>query len=204
MFLSPFAVRAAPFALLIHSTVVRSLWQATLAEFADGLAAKQPAPAGVAAAAVAGAFGASLFIKVLEIRRPDEQALARQLAIMRAAVADFHLAAEADIDAVQSRDRSRMMEAPVEVARTAVRTLGMIAGARGQIRGPLGADVTAAAMLVAGAGRAALACAIVNLKTSRPEPVPAEIAALGECAALAEAIDRLSGAWGRVPIVETD
>jgi len=46
-----------------------SIWPETLASFRDRLAARDPAPAGVTAAAVSATFALALLIKVLDITR---------------------------------------------------------------------------------------------------------------------------------------
>ena len=137
-----------------------SLWDSPLGSFADDVAGRQPAPAGVAAAAVAATLGISLLIKVLEIRnqRPDIRASARQIG------AELRAAADADCAAIRSSLRSpEAMDVPVRAARAIMRALDLCAEAAPSVPGLLAADLGAARELLSGAARAIQICIDRNL-----------------------------------------
>lgn len=145
---------------------MNSLWQEPLAEFARRLASKQPAPAGVAALAVAAALGVNLLLKVLAIsgRRPDVASRGRLIE------AGLRAAADQDTAAVQrligERDEGAMREAieiPLRAARLAADALEACRQAAPELSGPLAADLAAAASLLDGAARGILACVDANL-----------------------------------------
>ena len=101
----------------------RSIWSEPLTAFSDSVAATRPAPAGVAAAAVAAELGISLFIKTLAItggQRDLLDAARRQAAQLRGAADD-------DIGAVMELMRAKdaaavrqAIEAPLRAARAVV------------------------------------------------------------------------------------
>jgi formiminotetrahydrofolate cyclodeaminase len=145
-------------------------------DFCDQVASRSPAPAGVAAAAVAADLGLSLLIKTLVItgKRSDILEAARaESARLRQAVDD-------DITAVRELMRSgdavamsRAIEVPMRAARSAAAGLDLCVEAAGEIRGLLAADLAAAAALLCGAVRAILVCVDANLRAQGSE-VPAE------------------------------
>ena len=144
----------------------RSIWSESLASFSDSVAATRPAPAGVAAAAVAAELGISLLIKALAISSAQNELLdaaRRELAHLRCAADD-------DIGAVMEYMRARdadalqlAIEAPMRAARAAVAGLELCAQAAGLVRATLAADLGAAQALLGGALRAILICIDANL-----------------------------------------
>jgi formiminotetrahydrofolate cyclodeaminase len=159
-----------------------SIWNGTLASFCDELAAAQPAPAGVAAAAVAASLGLSLLIKALDITgkrkdfASDPQRLAAIIATARRESAKLKGAADEDIAAVrqymESRDPSaarKAIEVPMTAARAGVAGLDLCGEAAGIVAGSLAADLGAAAALLSGAVRAILLCVDSNLQQLRAD-----------------------------------
>ncbi len=144
----------------------RSIWPESIASFSDAVAATRPAPAGVAAAAVAAELGIGLLIKTLAITGGHGDLLddaRRERAHLRGAVDD-------DIGAVmaymQSRDAAALrqaIEAPLRAARAAVAGLELCANASTTVKSSLTADLGAAQALLAGALRAILICIDANL-----------------------------------------
>jgi formiminotetrahydrofolate cyclodeaminase len=143
----------------------RSVWSESLTSFSDAVAATRPAPAGVAAAAVAANLGLSLLIKTLAITGGHGDFL--DAAHLEAA----HLrgAADDDIGAVmevmRARDATAMraaIETPLRAARAAV--AGLELAAKASVKPSLAADLKAAQALLAGALRAILVCIDANLK----------------------------------------
>jgi formiminotetrahydrofolate cyclodeaminase len=158
-----------------------SLWRASLASFADEIARKQPAPAGVAASAVTAVLGVSLLIKVLEIRKvhPEVVASARRVSD------DLRRAADLDVAAVQVLigvpDEAAVKNAiaiPLRAACSALEGLELCASVAGEVKGLISADLAAAAELLSGAIRAILLCAQANLKRAPDELLMAECTAL--------------------------
>lgn len=149
-----------------------------IAVFCDQLASREPAPAGVAAAAVAAAFGASLLRKTLEIRgvRPDLARAARELA------GALRAAASADIAAVAAHplEAAALQAAPLEAARSAAGALDLCREAAPLITGWLAADLRAAEELLRGAARAILACLEANLQRAPSAEIAREAAGLRE------------------------
>jgi formiminotetrahydrofolate cyclodeaminase len=150
----------------------RSIWSESLASFSDSVAATRPAPAGVAAAAVAAELGISLLIKGLAITGGQDELL--NAARLKAA----HLrgAADDDIGAVmaymQTRDAAALrqaIEAPMRTARAAVAGLELCAKASGKVKPALAADLAAAQALLTGALRAILFCIDANLRGCEDE-----------------------------------
>ena len=157
-----------------------SVWTETLASFCNHLAASEPAPAGVAAAAVTGRLGLSLLIKVLEIRGLQKE-------LREAAQRESQILAEAadeDIQAVQQLLKTRhaqpAIEIPLRAARAAVAGLELCARASESVRGLIAADIGAAAALLAGSARAILLCVEANLKRASSEKLSTECRQLGE------------------------
>src|ERR1700693_2165846 len=101
----------------------RSIWPESIASFSDAVAATRPAPAGVAAAAVAAELGISLLIKTLAITGGHGEVVGAA----RKEAAHLRGAADADIGAVmaymQARDAAALrqaIEAPLRAARATV------------------------------------------------------------------------------------
>ncbi|MBZ5636305.1 MAG: cyclodeaminase/cyclohydrolase family protein [Acidobacteriia bacterium] len=142
----------------------RSIWSQSLASFSDSVAATRPAPAGVAAAAVAAELGISLLIKTIAITGGNNELLdaaRRESAHLRGAADD-------DIGAVMaymsSRDAAALrqaIEAPLRAARAAV--AGLEFSAKASVKPSLAADLGAAQALLSGALRAILICIDANL-----------------------------------------
>jgi formiminotetrahydrofolate cyclodeaminase len=161
----------------------RSIWSDSVAAFSDSVAATRPAPAGVAAAAVAAELGISLLIKTLAItggRSDLLDAARRESAHLRGA-------ADEDIGAVMEYMRARdaatlrlAIEAPLRAARAAVQGLELCARASGTVKGALAADLGAAQALLSGGLRAILLCIDANV-SGREQEYP-EI--LAECRAI--------------------
>lgn len=152
-----------------------SLWDSPLGSVADEVAGRQPAPAGVAAAAVAATLGVSLLMKTLVIsgQRPDLLSAARKIA------AELRAAADADCAAIRTSLRSpEAMQIPLGAARAVIRALDLCAEAEPLVSGLLGADLRAGRELLIGAARAILACAEANLVKQPSPEAAAEVAAL--------------------------
>jgi formiminotetrahydrofolate cyclodeaminase len=144
----------------------RSIWSDSLASFSDSVAATRPAPAGVAAAAVAAELGISLLIKALAITGGQHELLNAA----RLEAAHLRGSADNDIGAVmaymQTRDAAALrqaIEAPMRTARATVAGLELCAEASGKVKSALAADLKAAQALLAGALRAILICIDANL-----------------------------------------
>ncbi|HEY2845325.1 MAG TPA: cyclodeaminase/cyclohydrolase family protein [Bryobacteraceae bacterium] len=149
----------------------RSIWSDSLAAFSDSVAATRPAPAGVAAAAVAAELGVSLLIKALSITGGQDELLAAA----RLESAHLRGAADRDIGAVlefmRARDAAAMqeatkeaIEAPLRAARAATAGLELCAKASGVVKDALAADLLAAQALLAGSLRAIFLCVDANLR----------------------------------------
>jgi formiminotetrahydrofolate cyclodeaminase len=152
--------------------MAHSVWSESLASFSDSVAATRPAPAGVAAAAIAAELGIGLLIKTLAITGGQGE-LADAARLQRA-----HLrgAADDDIGAVmaymQSRDAAALrqaIEAPLRAARATAAGLELCAKASGTVKSSLTADLGAAQALLAGALRAILICIDANLNGREEE-----------------------------------
>jgi formiminotetrahydrofolate cyclodeaminase len=144
-----------------------SIWSESLASFSDRVAATRPAPAGVAAAAVAAELGISLLIKTLAITGGQGDLLDAA----RRESAHLRGAADEDIGAVleymRARDAAALrqaIEAPLRAARAAVAGLELCAKASSVVKLALAADLGAAQALLAGALRAILICIHANLR----------------------------------------
>jgi formiminotetrahydrofolate cyclodeaminase len=145
----------------------RSIWSESLASFSDAVGATRPAPAGVAAAAVAAELGISLLIKTLAITGGQDELLKAA----RMERAHLRGAADDDIGAVmaymQTRDAAALrqaIEAPMRAARATIAGLELCAKASSVVKASLTADLHAAQALLAGALRAVLICIDANLK----------------------------------------
>jgi|SRR5579862_3311682 len=143
-----------------------SIWPASLGSFCDQIAARRPAPAGVASSAVVAVLGLSLLIKTIEIsgKRADLAESARGLS------EKLRTAADEDIAAVHaymaSRDPAALRQAidvPMSAARAAAAGIDLCCEAADVVRASLRADIGAAAALLAGAVRAILICVDANL-----------------------------------------
>src|SRR5690242_14598471 len=153
-----------------------SVWSESLATFSDSVAATRPAPAGVAAAAVAAGLGISLLIKTLAITGGNSE-------LMDAArLESGHLrgAADDDIGAVMAYMSTRddpalrqAIDAPLRAARAVLAGLELCAKA--SVKPSLAADLGAAQALLAGALRAILICVDANLH-GREDQHPASVA----------------------------
>jgi formiminotetrahydrofolate cyclodeaminase len=150
----------------------RSIWSESLASFSDSVAATRPAPAGVAAAAVAAELGISLLIKGLAITGGQDELLNAA----RLSASHLRGAADDDIGAVmaymQTRDAAALrqaIEAPMRTARAAVAGLELCAKASGKVKPALAADLAAAQALLTGALRAILICIDANLRGCEDE-----------------------------------
>jgi len=150
----------------------RSIWSESLASFSDSVGATRPAPAGVAAAAVAAELGISLLIKTLAITGGQDELLnaaRRERAQLRGAADD-------DIGAVmaymQTRDAAALrqaIEAPLRAARATVAGLEFCGKASKTVKSSLAADLAAAQALLSGALRAILICIDANLNGREEE-----------------------------------
>jgi len=143
-----------------------SIWSESLATFSDSVAATRPAPAGVAAAAVAAELGIGLLIKTLAITGGQDELLntaRRERARLRGA-ADDDIGAVMEL--IRTRDAAALrqaIEAPMRAARAAVAGLELCAQASSVVKDALAADLGAAQALLAGALRAILLCIDSNL-----------------------------------------
>jgi formiminotetrahydrofolate cyclodeaminase len=151
---------------------VNSVWQEALSAFAGQVASKQPAPAGVAAAAVAAALAVNLLIKVLAIsgRRADLAERARRIETGLRAAADEDAAIVQRL--IGERDPAAMREAieiPIRAARLAAEALEACRDAAPELSGHLAADLAAAAALLEGSARGILACVEANLRIAPDE-----------------------------------
>jgi len=152
-----------------------SLWDLPLGSVVDEVAARQPAPAGVAAAAIAATLGVSLLVKALEIRgqRPDLSRAAREIA------AELRAAADADCEAIRgSLTSPEAMNVPIRAARAAIQALALCNEAAPSVSGLLGADLRAGRELLSGAARAILTCIDANLEKRPSAETAAEVNAL--------------------------
>ena len=143
-----------------------SVWSESLARFSDSVAATRPAPAGVAAAAVAAELGMSLLIKTLAITSGNNElleAVRRESAHLRGAADDDIGAVMAYMSARDAVALRQAIEAPLRAARAAVAGLELCAKASGAVKASLTADLGAAQALLAGALRAILICIDANL-----------------------------------------
>jgi formiminotetrahydrofolate cyclodeaminase len=144
---------------------VNSIWTETLDSFRDRLAGREPAPAGVTAAAVSATFALALLTKVLEItrnrksfdgdpRKFDELIRAARNESQRLAqCADDDIAAFHEYLAGRPR---QAIEVPLAAAQSAATGLALCTQAIGLIPVPLVPDLDAAATLLTGAARAML------------------------------------------------
>lgn len=149
-----------------------SIWPESLVSFSDRVAATRPAPAGVAAAAVAAELGISLLIKTLAITGGQDELLKAA----RDEAAHLRGAADEDIGAVMAymstRDADALrqaIEAPLRAARATMAGLELCAQASGAVKAALAADLGAAQALLSGALRAILICIDANLQGREEE-----------------------------------
>ena len=150
----------------------QSIWSESLASFSDSVAATRPAPAGVAAAAVAAELGISLLIKTLAITGGQDELLEaarREAAHLRGAADDDIGAVMAYMSARDADALRQAIEAPLRAARAAVTGLELCAKASGAVKTALAADLGAAQALLAGALRAILICIDANLQGREDE-----------------------------------
>jgi len=152
-----------------------SLWDLPLGTVADEVAAHQPGPAGVAAAAITATLGASLLIKTLEIsgQRPDLRSTAKELG------AELRAAADADCEAIRGSLRSpEATNIPLGAVRAVVQAYDLCNQAAPSITGLLSADLRASRELLGGAARAILTCIEANLEKRPSAEIAAEVSAL--------------------------
>jgi formiminotetrahydrofolate cyclodeaminase len=152
-----------------------SLWDTPLGAVTDDVAGAQPAPAGVAAAAIAATLGVSLLIKTLEIsgQRPDLRSAAHQIAV------ELRAAADADCTAIRASLRSpEAMSVPLQAAQAAIRGLALCTEAEPLISGLLAADLRAGRELLFGSALAILTCIDANLDKRPSAETAAEVASL--------------------------
>ena len=150
----------------------RSIWSESLGAFSDAVAATRPAPAGVAAAAVAAELGMSLLIKTLAITggHGDLLEAARREAAHLCGAADDDIGAV--MEYMRARDAATLrqaIEAPLRAARAAVAGLELCAQASSTVKSALAADLAAAQALLAGSLRAILLCLDANLRGSEAQ-----------------------------------
>jgi formiminotetrahydrofolate cyclodeaminase len=171
------------------------------------VASAEPVPAGVSVAAVSATFGVSLLQKVLEIvaKRKSLAGDRGHLASLRQAAgdeaerlaryADEDIAAyraymearrRSDADVETARALRDVIETPLKAARSALAGLDLCADAAGIVRGAVAADLGTAAILLAGAVRAMLLSAEVNLmQVPNLRQLP-DGEAIGECKEIEE------------------
>jgi len=142
-----------------------SIWSQSLESLYRDLAAPQPAPAGVVAAAVSARFGLALLIKTLEITgnrkgfAGDRSRLDAWVETARRESNTLKQAADDDISGEPARKRS---EIPMNAAQAAASGLDVCAEAAEVMEGPLGADLAAAAILLSSAVQSILLCVDAN------------------------------------------
>lgn len=177
------------------------IWDATLEGFRESVADAEPVPAGVSVAAVSATLGVSLLQKVLAMvaKRKSFTGDRGHVASLREAAGNIseRLAqcANEDIGAYRAYAEARSLKAgdvemartlrdvvdvPLRAARSALTGLDLCADAAGIVRGAVAADLATAAILLAGAVRAMLLSAEVNLG-QLPDP-----AVSGECREIEE------------------
>lgn len=145
----------------------QSIWNVPLATFCDLVAARRPAPAGVASAVVGATCGLSLLVKALAITGRNDLLLEAAVRLSRR----LQATADEDIAAVQrysrtgdAADLERATEVPLRAARAAVEGLDLCVQATDGISGPVAADVVAGAFLLEGAVYAIWACIQANVR----------------------------------------
>ncbi|HEY4363738.1 MAG TPA: cyclodeaminase/cyclohydrolase family protein [Bryobacteraceae bacterium] len=159
-----------------------SIWSKTLESFCEEVAGTNPAPAAVAASAVAANLGLGLLIKVLEItaRRKsfagDSEKVRALVDAARRESQELKATADEDIAAVRRYLRSRdsaavrdAIEVPMRAARAAVAGLELCGEAAEIVRGLPAADLGAAVLLLSAAVRAILLSVDFNLPQLRSE-----------------------------------
>jgi formiminotetrahydrofolate cyclodeaminase len=147
-----------------------SIWSDSLAIFSDSVAATRPAPAGVAAACVAGNLGISLLIKALAITGGQAELLesARLESAHLRGAADEDIGAVMEFIASRDLDAARQaIDAPLRGARAALAGLELCTKAA--VKPALSADLAAAQALLTGALRAILICIDANLRGHESE-----------------------------------
>jgi methenyltetrahydrofolate cyclohydrolase len=168
------------------------------------VASAEPAPAGVSVSAVSATLGVSLLQKVLEIvaKRKNFAGDPGRLASLRKAARNeserLTQCANEDIAAYRAYMEARrlktgeaetartlrdVIEVPLKAARSALSGLDLCADAAGIVRGAVAADLGTAAILLAGAVRAMLLSAEVNLRQLPDGEASVECREIGEKAA---------------------
>jgi formiminotetrahydrofolate cyclodeaminase len=178
------------------------------------VASAEPTPAGVSVSAVSATLGISLLLKVLEIvakRKSFAGDLGRLASLRQAArneSARLAQYADEDIAAYRAYIKARkvktedvdsagalgaVVEIPLKAARSALAGLDLCADAAGVVKGAVAADLGTAAILLAGAVRAMLLSAEVNLH-QQPDRE-----AIAECGKIEErALRQLDSVLGQV------
>jgi formiminotetrahydrofolate cyclodeaminase len=163
-----------------------SVWTSTLEGFRDRIASNEPAPAGVAVAAVSSALALALLSKVLQVTRNRKdfagdadligQLLAASLSTYQtlsrladddvAAFREFMACSKDPAASAEQRDASlrSAINVPLDVARTATFGISLCEKAKGHIHSALAPDLGIAAGLLAGAVRATLLTVNSNLE----------------------------------------
>ena len=166
-------------------TTANGIWNTALESFRESVAGAEPVPAGVSVAAVSATLGVSLLQKVLAIvaKRKSFTGDRGHLASLRQAAGNvserlvqyanedigaYRAYAEArrlkTPDVEMARALQQVVEVPLKAARSALTGLDLCADAAGIVRGAVAADLATAAILLAGAVRAMLLSAEVNLR----------------------------------------
>jgi len=198
------------------------IWDATLESFRESVASAEPAPAGVSVSAVSATLGVSLLQKVLEIvaKRKSFAGDLAHLASLRQAARNeserLSQYANDDIAAYRAYMEARrlktaaigtgeaetvralrdVVEVPLKAARSALSGLDLCADAAGLVHGAIAADLGTAAILLAGAVRAMLLSAEVNLRQ-----LPDREGAIVECGEIeAKALRQLDSILRQVTI----
>ncbi len=124
-----------------------SIWDSTLAAFRDRLASVESVPAGASTAAVTGALGLGLLVKVLEIASRRGAEVAPLLARARELSGKLSQLADDDIAAYRQRSRA-MIEVPLKIARGAAAGFALCEEARGLVHKAIAPDLITAATLL--------------------------------------------------------
>jgi formiminotetrahydrofolate cyclodeaminase len=139
-----------------------SLWQLTLADAQTEVASTQPAPAGVATAAITAALALSLLVKVLRItgQRDDLLTHAEPLIETLRTIADEDVAAVRAY--IATRETGALQAVPKRAADAVLRAIELCDQAHGDIKGLIIADVRVARSLLQGSADAIAACIAAN------------------------------------------
>lgn len=149
---------------------MNSIWTKPLEALYLDLAAAQPAPAAVTAAAVSARLGIALLIKALEVvgRRKRFAGDREQLsALLKAARAESDRLAEAADEDIAADAERRRREVPMKTARAAEAGWALCGEARKLVTGAVVADLEAAAVLLGSAVQAIHICVRSNATAAR-------------------------------------